>query len=145
MSKIGVFGIWTLFIPLFCIAAASYGSESTEVVKLPPFRVDGGLFDVSCSYTPDKNTLLSVKVSWVSPKLKKSGLDIGDTLSSVDGVPIKGMLLSDYLASISDQGKTGEKSVLVFTRSRGLFRRTITLTLPGERPKQPNKSPEPTP
>lgn len=143
MSRFSTSIICILFISAYTFSTGADKRGPDDVVRLSAFHVDGGALDVTYHTAKDGKTIVSAEVSWVSPKLQKGGLHIGDALISVDGVPTKGMSVSDYLASASAKRMPGEKSVLIFRGPRGLFRRATTLTLTiTPKPEQPAKSPE---
>ena len=98
---------------LLCVAIPSVRAVeelNKEPIKMAPFRVEGSYLEVRFAarfryHLPGKGlkALVFVKVpkSWM-----KAGIQVGDWLVGVDGVPVEAMGLVAFVKSI--EGKTGQ-------------------------------------
>lgn len=126
---------------VFAVSAAAEPATATSPaeanpVQLPPYKVNGGDFDVWGQLGKGTTKLGPMKVTWVSPRLKKLGLRIGDLLLSVNDQPVPGMEEATFRRFMEVNLGPGEKRVYVFNSKRSFLRKSrVTVVFTGHPPK----------
>ena len=118
-------------------AGAAETPPADAVVTMQPVKVNGGYFDYRITFDRQSNRLKVFQITWVAPKLEKSGLRVGDRITMIDGIKIEGLLL-DEVRNLLKPPAPGAQTVFTGSGKRGLFARKaeVTITITGNPPKE---------
>jgi hypothetical protein len=129
--------VWRWVVLAFAVlsAGAAETSPADAVVTMEPVKVNGGYFDFRITFARETNRLKVFQITWVAPKLEKSGLRVGDRITMIDGIKIEGLLL-DEVRKLLKPPAPGAQTVFTGSGKRGLFARKadVTITLTGNPP-----------
>jgi hypothetical protein len=107
-------------------------------VEMAPFRVSAGAYSVNCEHAVESGRIVAARVSWVSPEFRRLGLQVGDSVESVDGVKVSSMTIDEYAAAAARPQQPGYVQKVVFIGKRGLFRKSkrLVIEVTSPRPKK---------
>lgn len=131
--------VWLLVVLAFAVlpAGAAETQPADAVVTMQPVKVNGGYFDYRITFDRKTNRLEIFQITWVAPKLEKSGLRVGDRITMIDGIKIEGLLLEE-IRKLLKVPAPGAQTVFTGSGKRGLFARKaeVTITITGNPPKE---------
>ena len=115
-------------------AGAAEISPADAVVTMQPLKVNGGDFDYRITFDRKTNQLKDFQLTWVSPKLEKGGVRVGDRITKINGIKIEELLLDEVRKLMV----LGVQNTFTGSGRRGLFARKaeITITITGTPPKK---------
>ena len=118
-------------------ARAAETPSVDAVVTMQPVKVNGGYFDYRITFDRKTNRLKVFQITWVAPRLEKSGLRVGDRITMIDGIKIEGLLLEE-VRNLLKPPAPGAQTVFTGSGKRGLFARKaeVTITITGNPPKE---------
>ena len=117
-------------------AGAAEISPADAVVTMQPLKVNGGDFDYRITFDRKTNRLKDFQLTWVSPKLEKGGVRVGDRITKINGIKIEELLFDEVRKLMVPA--LGVQNTFTGSGRRGLFARKveITITLTGTPPKK---------
>ena len=138
---ISTLSAWTM-----CLAMFVCNAEAADVIRMEPFYVDGDGVDLQLrhSHDPVTKVLKSVRIAEVGPRIKKSGIRVGDRVDAINGKEVSRMTTADFDAALPKSDGPDEQKLL-FSVSRGVFGKRLEIPIIFRRRGAPNKTPEPTP
>ena len=111
-------------------------AAADAVVTMQPLKVNGGDFDYRITFDRKTNRLKDFQLTWVSPKLEKGGVRVGDRITKINGIKIEELLLDEVRKLMVPT--LGVQNTFTGSGRRGLFARKaeITITITGTPPKK---------
>jgi hypothetical protein len=126
------------------LALVNRGGGADAVVEMAPYRAVPYDVYLSARYDTTTETIAEIRVTEVKvgSSAEKLGVRRGDTLTTIDGVPVAGRKRSELVT----QNKTiALRGQVTFTGHRGLFKKHWSVTIDSAqlRAKKPNTQAEP--